>query len=249
MDIGSRAILHQIISRIQVINIIGLPIFGFNGTASGPTLQSITTTDTVLMNETDLITWDVRYTIDSSYNNPDTVVIEGVMIDPYSQVQIGSGGIVRIPATVKDSAFTFGFELPQTHRPAADVQIALSVENGAIDDPDRLLSLMITNYDDYIIQKSSARTKRTLHTEEINVRVYPMPAKEVVHLSYYQDEGEALMCEVKNMLGQTIFKPKEASGIGMKTLSFDIRKLPNGIYHYSIMGESKIARGTFTIVR
>ena len=124
------------------------------------------------------------------------------------------------------------------------------MSGGAVDDSDRVISFMITNDDGETMPKPSIRRSSSIHPRTISVRAYPQPAGERVHLRYNQCEDEVVACEITNVLGQIVLEHRGTTGVGMKTVSFNVTGLPNGIYRYRLSnGAGAFATGSFAVVR
>ena len=138
----------------------------------------------------------------------------------------------------------------QPYRPAADVQAELEVVGGAIEDPERLLSVMVTNYDEDAAPKRSvpARRDRPL-LESQELRVTPQPASDRVTISYFPDGSTQYDCLVTSLLGEEVMHVSGPAGEGVGHITLDVRSLPAGVYLYKLSSERGLHHGRFIVAK
>ncbi len=72
-------------------------------------------------------------------------------------------------------------------------------------------------------------------TNDAQVRVYPNPANNMVHISYVSPAAQPISISATDMLGRTAAAPKnEQLSTGINELDYDVSSLPPGMYYLKI---------------
>lgn len=232
----------------RAFDIAGIPALGFDGTITGPSLSELTLTEKVLLHQSEGISWDIAYKRDTSYANTDSVQITGLLLDGNTHQVIGTSGVGYFKARQRDTSITLGFELPPSHYPSAEVKVAFELQNGAIDDPVRYLSVLINNLAETAIPKHAERRSHQSE-KDFKVIVYPQPASDRVHFSYSLSEEGDIQFTILNVLGQEVNNTKQRKQPGNHIFSLNTANLNPGLYIYRYNNPDGVLYGTFTVVR
>ncbi|MEM6800436.1 MAG: T9SS type A sorting domain-containing protein, partial [Bacteroidota bacterium] len=78
---------------------------------------------------------------------------------------------------------------------------------------------------------------------EVDIKVYPNPAKDVVNLEYIGQSVDILEIEFRNSLGQIVKSLEMKPFANQKARQIDISNLPTGIYNIAIkQGERRTVK-------
>ena len=150
----------------------GVPDSGFDGSAQGPGIRELLRSESVLLDMSQSISWDMRVVFDSTIPPADTVFVIGRMLDASTGSVIASSDTIRRPIANRDSSFTLGFELPPSHWPQAEIAITVDVCNDPDSAPVRFLSVAA-----YVHGRCSAEAGRRteLRVKDFHARISNLP--------------------------------------------------------------------------
>jgi hypothetical protein len=80
-----------------------------------------------------------------------------------------------------------------------------------------------------------------------NLSAAPNPFTNSTKITFNTVSNSAIILNVKNVLGKTVFKKAYKTKLGLNSISFYKNNLSTGIYIYSIQGKNKIISKRFVI--
>ncbi len=156
----------------------------------------------------------------------------------------------------EDLTFTFNgdFRLPNDGQTAnrinhaiehsveefADLKVAVWVQNRLVGDV--LQAEWAENISDY-----TSTEERNI--ENMNVRVYPNPASDVVNVSYFLQDRQDVEISLSNAMGSVIETSATSSNMGNNSAMINTSDLSNGVYFINLKSGEDVITKKFMIAR
>jgi hypothetical protein len=238
--------------HIGTLEIGGVPAIGFDGSHDGPQISSLTMTPKFLLQQGDLVTWEVQLSrlVGNIYN--DTSGIRLDMYDPISQQTIGSTAMVLIPPDKQDSVVVFTMQLPPSHYPADSVQLSIHIEGDAYDSGNRYYTAVHNILCDDPIAKSysgEVRQQKQSHSQP-SVEVFPQPAGKSMQITMHEVPHSDVYIALYDNLGRRVLQRRaQSSAAGSVRLNLDVSALQSGVYILRTVANGMTSGRTVSIVR
>lgn len=117
----------------------------------------------------------------------------------------------------------------RTFTPGANGNIALIVSKGNCSDTSACIAITNVGIDP--------------NPKDIPFYIYPNPAKENIHLSFYLAKATSVSIRLFDNQGRVILNKELGTTYGMQNHSLDVSQLPAGIYHLMVQtGEGNVVR-------
>lgn len=204
---------------------------GFDGSASGPVVDSLSHSERIPLFQGQVILFDVNYRKHGT--NSETVQITAKMFDDLTQGVISTSGPHSVWSTTSDTTLTIGLELPYGFD-SAHAHSVVSIDGGDFDDPERRLTVERHYYSERMpIEKHIPVNKKPI-TGNAALSLYPTVAGDRIRIHYRAPDAGTSVLTVYDALGRTMRQEQLAHGMQSiyRTLSTD--RWPRGMYFCTI---------------
>jgi len=238
--------------HIGTLEVGGVPAIGFDGSHDGPKISALTMTPKYLLQQDDIVTWEVVVSrlVGNIYN--DTSGIRLDMYDPISQQTIASSAMALIPPDKQDSVVVFTAQLPPSHYPADSVQLSIHIEGDAYDSGNRYYTAVHNILCDDPIAKSYRGEVRQLKQRPSTpaMQVFPQPAGNSMQVIMHEIPHSDVYIALYDKLGRRILQRRvQSSADGSVRLNLDVSGLQSGVYILRTVSNGMTSGRTISIVR
>lgn len=115
-----------------------------------------------------------------------------------------------------------------------------------------MIVLLINNDNGYVY--NSARTNVSLSVPGLNVasselKLYPVPARDILHVAVNADKSETYTIKVFDQLGRTVYNTQKQLQEGYQQFAMPLSGWPQGTYHLQLQAADLDVSKAFTIIK
>jgi M6 family metalloprotease-like protein len=205
---------------------------GYNGTAFGPIVDSLSHSELISLHQGQVILFDVNFR--KHRTNGETVQITAKMYDDLTQGVISASGPHIVWSTTTDTIFTVGLELPYGFD-SAHAHSFVSISGGDFDNPERYMTIQRHYYSERMpIEKRVPRPGRSA-TSNAALSMWPTIAGDRIQVKYRAPESGTSVLTVFDALGRTMHREQLSHGTQPIYRTIGIHGWPRGMYFCVIL--------------
>jgi hypothetical protein len=238
--------------HIGTLDVGGIPAIGFDGSNDGPRISALSRTPKFLLQQDDIVTWQVQVSrlIGNIYDDTSNVRLD--MYDPISQQVIASSAAALLPPDKIDSVMVFTLQLPPSHYPADSVTLSINIEGDAYDSGGRYYTAVHNIFCDEAMPKSHREVGRQIapRPRQAAVQVFPQPAGNSLHVTLHETPSSDVQVYLHDRLGRRVLhRTVHSNADGFARFQLDISGLRSGVYILRTECNGRASGRTVSIVR